>query len=245
MHHRLRRLRESVSNWLVLHRPPSPLFAPDQRFLRRLRRRGYRARIIYDIGASTGVWSETMLRVFPEARCHLFEPLASHPVYAAELAERLTRLPGLILHPMALGEADAEETMAVAEDGFGSSLHDRGNLPLIRERLRVPVRRLDTYVRERSLEPPDIVKIDTQGFEAAILRGGAETIRHAGAVLVELWLERGYGPQTPLAEEIINLLKPLGFTLVDFGERFWDSSGRLYSVDAYFLRVELAKRFRG
>jgi len=244
MRNRLERLRGKVSDWLVLLRPASPLFVADQRFLRRLRRQGFRARVIYDIGASTGVWSETMLSVFPEARCHLFEPLASHPVYASALEQRRARLPQLILHPIALGDADAEEILAVAEDGFGSSLHDRGDLPLIRERLRVPVRRLDAYVHERSLEPPDIIKIDTQGFEAAILRGGTETIRQAGAVLVEIWLEREYGPRTPLAEEIIGALKPLGFVLVDFGDRFWDECGRLYSIDGHFLKEELAARFR-
>ncbi len=238
------RLREKLSDWRVRLRRLSPLFGADQRFLSRLRRGGFRARVIYDVGASTGVWSETMLGIFPGARCHLFEPLASHPVFAAELGARLERVPHLVLHAIALGEEDGEETIAVAEDGFGSSLNDRGELPLIRERRSVPVRRLDSYVRERNLEPPDIVKIDTQGYEAAVLRGGQETIRHAGALLLETWLERGYGPRTPLLPEIIALLKPLGFTLVDFGEQFRDEHDRLYSVDAFFLTRELAARFR-
>jgi FkbM family methyltransferase len=240
----LERLREKLSDWRVRLRRLSPLFGADQRFLNRLRRSGFRARVIYDVGASTGVWSETVLGIFPGARFHLFEPLASHSVFAAELEARLERVPQLVLHAIALGDTDGEETIAVAEDGFGSSLNDRGDLPLIRERRSVPVRRLDSYVRERSLEPPDIVKIDTQGFEAAVLRGGQETLRHAGALLVETWLERDYGPRTPLLPEIVALLKPLGFTLVDFGEQFRDEHGRLYSVDAFFLARELAARFR-
>lgn len=237
------RLREKLSDWRVRLRRVSPLFGADQRFLGRLRRQGFRARVIYDVGASTGVWSETMLGIFPDARCHLFEPLAYHPLFAAALQQRLERVPNLALHAIAVGDRDAEQTIAVAEDGFGSSLNDRGDLPLIRERRSVAVRRLDSYVREQSLEPPDIVKIDTQGFEAAVLRGGEETIRHAGALLVETWLERDYGPGTPLLPEIIAALKPLGLTLVDFGESFRDESGRLYSVDAFFLAGRLAEKF--
>lgn len=240
---KLERLREKIFDWRLLVRRASPLFRADQRFLRRLRRKGFRARVIYDVGASTGVWSETMLGIFPAARCHLFEPLAFHPVFAAALEERLRRVPNLRLHPIALGETDGEQAIAVTADGFGSSLNDRGDVPEIRERLRVQVRRLDGFASEQKLEPPDIVKIDTQGGEAAVTRGGAETIRHAGALLVETWLERDYGPDTPLLPEIIALLKQSGFVLVDFGEQFRDAQGRLYSVDAFFLAGGLAEQY--
>jgi len=48
--------------------------------------------VLYDIGASNGVWSETIMDVCPSARFHLFEPLAHHSEsYAGDLRERLAR----------------------------------------------------------------------------------------------------------------------------------------------------------
>ena len=37
---------------------------------------GYDPAVIYDIGAANGAWSADMLEIFPNARYHLFEPLA-------------------------------------------------------------------------------------------------------------------------------------------------------------------------
>ena len=141
----------------------SELFAAERAFLGSLQAQGYSAAVVYDIGASTGVWSETILPVFPRADYYLFEPLVSHPIYARELTSRLLRLGQLHLHPVALGEANGEATLAVAVDAYGSSLLDRGDCPVIQARQSVPVRRLDDYAREQGLPPPGVVKIDCQG----------------------------------------------------------------------------------
>src|SRR5262249_52398851 len=47
---------------------------------RRLKNRGYRPDFVIDVGASTGVWSDTSKHVFPNARYLLVEPL--HAQYA-------------------------------------------------------------------------------------------------------------------------------------------------------------------
>jgi hypothetical protein len=125
--------------------------------------------------------------------------------------------------------------MFVAQDGFGSSLRDRGEIPEVKYKVSVAKRRLDEYVAEKGLPSPDIIKIDSQGAEDIILKGAGDLLNRVQILFLECWLVRGYGPGTPLLSEIIDLLSAKGFSLVEFGERFYNGKHRLYSVDGFFF----------
>jgi FkbM family methyltransferase len=202
--------------------------------------RGYQPRVVYDIGASTGIWSEVIARVLPEAQYHLFEPLAEvAEEYRRDIPGRLARLPNLTLHPVALGGANGKAIFYVAGSPYCSSLNDRGEIPEVKERIEVDKYRLDDYRTSANLPLPDIIKIDCQGAEDVIIRGGEGAVRNAQVLLLETWFARCYGPDTPLLGEIIELLRPMGFSLVEIGERFYDEKHRLYSVDAFFFAESL------
>lgn len=83
---------------------------------------------------------------------------------------------------------------------------------------------------------PDIVKMDVQGGELRIIRGGLETLKRAELVVVETWLYRGYGAGTPLAHEIIEEMEKLGL-VVAAGGPYINETGILYSIDFYFARI--------
>ena len=89
---------------------------------------------------------------------------------------------------------------------------------------------LDAYRTEHRLAPPDLIKIDTQGSELRILQGAARTFEQATVLIVEAWLERAYGPGTPLLHELILLLAEKGYLVADtIGE--YREGPRLVSVD--------------
>jgi FkbM family methyltransferase len=220
-------------------------FEDDCRLFRELKAAGFVPRVIYDLGASTGIWSEAVAGVFPQARVHLFEPLAyALDLYTAELRSRLDRLPRLTLHPIALGDANGAAEMHVARDGYGSSLNDRGDIPEVEKRITVPVYRLDDYVAGNGLPGPDLIKIDCQGAERVILEGAPRALEGAQVLALETWFKRGYGPPTPLIGELVEFLGARSFSLVDLGERCYDDQHRLYSVDAFFLSESLIGKLR-
>jgi FkbM family methyltransferase len=45
---------------------------------------------------------------------------------------------------------------------------------------------LDKIVKERGFPLPDFIKIDVQGCEMDILKGGKDTVKHATRLIVEL-----------------------------------------------------------
>lgn len=241
-----RKERHSLAHWIPRRASPkgfvmtNEYYPHERRILRALLDHNFHPRVVYDIGASTGIWSEVVSSVLPSAEYHLFEPLAAiAEEYRKDLRNRLARLPNLILHPVALGEANGKADFYIDHNPYCSSMNDRGDIVEIREKIQVDRYLLRDYRKIEDLPLPDIIKIDCQGAEDAIIRGGLDEVRHAKVLFLETWLKRGYGPRTPLLGEIIELLKPLGFSLVEFGEKFFDEKHRLYSIDAFFFSESL------
>ena len=73
-------------------------------------------------------------------------------------------------------------------------------------------RRLDSIVEEVGLEDIDLIKIDVQGAEAAVLRGGAAAIRKARVLTVEVSLFDFYDQRSTFLD-IETLLQPAGYSL--------------------------------
>ena len=211
-------------------------FPCETRTLQTLRAGGYRPLVFFDIGASNGIWSDAIRLTCPEAEYYLFEPLANAvPFYKEDLRMRLERQHNFHLYAIALSDHSGAAEMFATHDAWGSSLLDRGEIPEVKERVVVPLHTLDEFVREHSLPLPQVIKLDVQGAERRILSGAQQTIRTADILFMETWLSHEYGPDTPLLTEMIEFLRPAGFTLVELGEQFHGDRFRLHSVDAVFF----------
>jgi FkbM family methyltransferase len=217
------------------------LFPDDLRILRRLAASGYTPKVIYDIGASNGIWTDIISQSLKGTQFHMFEPLADHiSFYEADLKKRLQRMDGLVLHKIALGEKDEEVNIGIYGDGWGSSiLASASNNSKVVKEVKVKKYALDGYVSSQDLPQPNLVKIDCQGFERPILHGGQKVIADADVLFMETWFQRAYSGENALISEIIVEANKLGFSLVELGERFFDEKHRLYSVDAFFFSERL------
>jgi FkbM family methyltransferase len=124
---------------------------------------------VLDIGASVGYYTLLAARLAgAQGRVVAFEPdLRNLRFLRAHV--KANRLPGVTVLPLALGE---EEGSFRFGGGTGS-----GTARLCTEgTIEVPVRRLDALAAEHDLRPRH-VKIDVEGAELAVLRGGEQLIR--------------------------------------------------------------------
>lgn len=67
--------------------------------------------------------------------------------------------------------------------------------------VRVPVRRLETILREAGLERADFIKIDVEGYEFPILRDSIDLIHRSGAVVLfefNSWCQLAFSRTSPL-----------------------------------------------
>jgi hypothetical protein len=146
-----------------------------------------------------------------------------------------------VLHPIALGSSEESVAMHTDASGYGSTILDIGVHPAFQNRVDVAQYPLDEYVRSKGIDPPDILKLDTQGAERLILSQAQKCLEYAKIVFAETWFIRGYGPQTPLLSEIVEILSAADFIMAELGHRFYDEIHGLYSCDAFFLKRDFLK----
>jgi FkbM family methyltransferase len=137
-----------------------------------------------DIGTNIGeVLLHFARRVGNGGRAIGFEP---NPETYARCVENLALNPGLAaeVHPIALGDAEGELSFGrpCAANSGGDRMMDPGA-----GTIQVPVTTLDRFVSNAALDRVDLIKIDVEGFEMHVLRGGEATIeRFRPKLFVEL-----------------------------------------------------------
>jgi FkbM family methyltransferase len=149
--------------------------------------------VFYDIGANCGHYTVALA---PAVRAvFAFEPIqATYAVLARNIARnRLTNVTPLRI---ALGDSNGETTFFVYSSSGRSSAIPEASAPERRERVQVAT--LDRLLEQGKLEPPDLIKIDTEGSELSVLRGAAGILSAFSPILMlefhpEKAREAGYG----------------------------------------------------
>jgi FkbM family methyltransferase len=209
----------------------------DRSVLMDLHRLGFSPTCIYDVGAGHGLWTRTAAEVFPDASFQMFEPLASvNADYEQGLQTTLESKINCTLHRFALGEKAGEFTIGIGPDPRSSSLLIEQESSYFPTCIKVPVVSIDEGQRSHHLPQPQMLKMDTQGYEFSILKGAVETLKHLEVILLESWLTRAYGPNTPLLMEVANWLALHGFFLFDFSGSYRIESNVLIAQDAFFIK---------
>ena len=125
--------------------------------------------VVYDIGANVGFY--TLLasrRVGADGRVFAFEPSPDNVRHLRQHLE-LNRCRNAVVFDCAL--ADKEE-----EAGFDDTTCYTGRLAAS-GRVKVKVRTLDWLLARGQIAPAEIVKIDVEGAELAVLKGGENFFR--------------------------------------------------------------------
>jgi len=200
----------------------------------------YGFKTVLDIGASNGDFLRRVRPVLPEAVIHCFEPL---PELFAHLQKRVSRDPRARAWNLAIGDADRAVVMHKNDGIFMSSI-----LPMTEAALRafpdaahwtaqdVTLSTLDKWAESQKLRPPILIKVDVQGYEGHVIRGGRVTIKQAEVLLLEVSFVELYEGQW-LFDQLYDAVRELGFRLVGMAYPLCDrKSGRALQTDALFAR---------
>lgn len=147
--------------------------------------------VVIDVGANEGDFIESILAVRPGATIHAFEP---NPQTFDRLSRRFAppSRSNVFVNRMALGEA------CEVRDLFDhDSLNGTGHASLLRETfdsihpspthsVAVDVTTLDQYLDQHQIDFVDLLKIDVEGMEGAVLKGAAAAIANRRIAAIQL-----------------------------------------------------------
>ncbi len=183
-------------------------------FLRRLLG-GKRAPVCLDIGANRGLYAQMILTFSPGAHVHCFEP---HPRTFLALRESLSARRSVTLNNCGCGDCPGELALFDYSEADGSS-HASMHREVIEQlhnarsvEHRVPVQTIDDYVLAHGLPHIDLLKIDTEGHEFAVLRGATRTLADGKIDCIHLEFNEMNAISGVFFKQVFDMLSP-GFRI--------------------------------
>jgi len=221
----LRALPKDLKRRLGVH-----LGAPDVRWsLTQLRRFGFVPEHVLDVGAFKGDWTRICLNVFPDANITSVEP---QDVAQEELKKLASEHPNVKVIQTLLGSS-VRDNVPFDEIGSGSSI-----LFNCQGKSTRPMTTINRLIENGVCKPPELLKLDTQGYELEILEGYTRDFDTCHVIQCELSL-LPLVPGAPLLDEVVSYLHQRGFVMFDVEEIIHSpSDGAVWQIDALFCRID-------
>ncbi|MCX2431361.1 FkbM family methyltransferase [Pedobacter sp. GR22-10] len=209
------------------------LGVPSQKSsLTKLKNLGFEPKNILDIGAYEGNWGIEIAEIFPEAHILMIEGQRSKEDKLLKIAKNLKNAEVLIA---LLGAEVKMVNFNIYETA--SSVFTENNVTNAKIE-EVQLNLLDDILENQYTNAIDFIKIDTQGYELEILKGGLKTLHNAQAVLLEVSLLNIYN-DAPLVDQVMAFMSENGYALYDICTlmpRPYDKA--LFQSDFLFLKKD-------
>ena len=240
MHRSLRKaLRTGQSHLYFLKEAKDAYYYYSRRFLSQPHEREFKALkfvpdelpgAYLDVGANQGQSIESIKIVKPRAQVFSFE---ANPLLVTKLKERYGQRADVTINPFGLSDREQELTLFVpvyrqfVYDGEASFDKHSAELPFSSETLfwfspeKLELKQFTCKLRPLDGQglTPLFIKIDVQGYEPQVIRGGLDTIkRHEPILMIEAYHDN---------PEVGSLLRGLGYKPYLFDETGFYQSDRV------------------
>ena len=195
---------------------------PHIRILLDLKKRGYKSKVIFDIGAFKGDWSREVKHHFPEAKCFLFE---ANSAYATDLVNT-----GLDFFNVTLSEPGKSSVRFYNAGATGNSYYKENTVIFDNSSsVELPCTTLDKIINQYKLPIPNFLKIDTQGSEIDILKG-FQNLTMVDFVLIECPIIQ-YNHGAPNIHDYLTYFKKFNFIPIEIAE--------IHKIDHVVLQIDI------
>lgn len=200
----------------------------------------YDIRTVIDVGAHIGEFAAQIREILPSTYIYSFEPL---PEEFEQLERNLKKINNVKLFNLAMGESHGELTMYRSNYSASSSFFKMGGIhknafPFSAQQIPVPVKMstLDEVHQELKFSKNILLKVDVQGYEGKVLRGGKKLLQEVKIIIVETSFQELYCEQ-PLFHDIYQLLYEHGFKYYGaWGDLKDPTNGMPLQQDSIFIR---------
>mgnify|MGYP003627235564 CR=1 FL=1 len=191
----------------------------------------YTPKKVLDIGANIGQFHDMFTSIFPDVEILNIEGNVNCEKYLKEknLNYKICMLSNSEKLATFYRNAEANDPKGIC--GGSSLFKEKTEYYANSQEIKVNTTTLDSII------PPsmvyDYIKLDVQGAELDIIKGGLHTILKSSFLQLELSILE-YNEGAPLIGDIISFLNPLGFKVYDIGSlNYWN--GKLNQSDFLFI----------
>jgi FkbM family methyltransferase len=200
---------------------------------------------VLDIGANVGDVTVAALNTYKDSRVICFEPVQKT---FEILRDRLSPFGDRVeLHKVALSNTTGEGEINITTFHGANSIAPQASFhkecnPHVQEmgKENIELVRLDDYCARFPCERIDVMKIDVEGHELDVLKGGLQFIStRVDFIIIEVSLMRDQSWENQAIFEIFALLKGAGFRFLNVMDlhRTSDGSALLTQMDCVFRHV--------
>ena len=181
-----------------------------------MRNMNVQPKVIFDIGSSVLHWSNRARDIWPSASFYQFEAMEDvgelyeekgfKNYFLGVLSDEVGRIVEFHennAHPGGNTYYRQNQNLAPHTINYFNSFHRKQKV----------TNTIDNIRRQKNLPKPDLVKMDIQGAELDVLKGGIETFSDCKDFILELQHE-DYNIGAPKREIIIDYMKSMGYELV-------------------------------
>lgn len=163
-------------------------------------------RIIFDVGANVGEFTQHSIKKFPNSSIHCFEP---SELTFEKLKNNFKKDLGINFHKIALSNIEGQLPFTKNYDVCNSLVvkKDSDETNKSNDKLDIRIRALsgdnieietvktktiDSFCQENNISEIDLLKIDTEGFDFEVLQGARKTLesKSIGFIYTELTFSR-------------------------------------------------------
>jgi FkbM family methyltransferase len=197
-------------------------------------------RTVIDIGAHSGEFSSAIRALLPSAQIYAFEPL---PDCYEKIRTRFNADPNYRVFHNSLGEQRGQVKFWLSKFSKASSVlpmadMHKSEFPWSSELVPIDVQiaKLDDFAEHIATIPKVLAKIDVQGYEDRVIRGGAAILEKVDYILIEVSFRPLYEGQGSF-DDVYKLLKELGFSYRgNLDQLLSPTDGTVLQADAFFAR---------
>ncbi|WP_026952184.1 FkbM family methyltransferase [Algoriphagus mannitolivorans] len=203
-------------------------------------------RIVFDVGANVGQSSKVYLEKFPKSLIFSFEPVSATFSQLVENTKNNERVKCLNL---ALGEKLSKVVIPIQEKSTLNSLSAKRNenLNSYSKLEKIQIETLDSILLKLGVSCIDFIKIDTEGYEMEVLKGGLDALKKNKIKLIQLELGIKNHIRTTFYNHTQEYLNSLGYEVLGFykqSQSLYTKSRFLMHSDVLFINAEWSKLLR-
>ncbi len=137
---------------------------------------------VVDVGANTGTWTRELLHHFPDAHVLMVEPQISLQKHSLDVQNENVQF-------VNCGASNKNDTLLFTiheRDDSCSFIYTQEEAKAMGlEQIEIPVKTLNSIIKENNFPTPDIIKIDAEGLDLEVIEGASDFYGKTEIFLVE------------------------------------------------------------